>query len=106
MIQTNSIYYAAYLFTVGMPFSGAAVKVDELYGRTVMFSFTGESEEKEQMYKDTYEDNLAEVRLCVYIESLGLVRDVINRLMKQNEHQRSEENVLPVKPKRTLRVRK
>lgn len=104
MIQTNNIYYAAYMFTVGMPFTGAAVEIDTIYGRTVMFSFKGESAEKEQMYIDTYEDNLAEVRLCVYLESLGLVRDITNRLMKTNEHHREERPI--GKPTKLPRIRK
>ena len=82
MIRTNNIYYAAYLSTEAVTFSGAKVKLDPTYGRTVVLSFAGENAEKEQQIISAYEEEKAVVNVRGYLESLALVRDIVSRTLK------------------------
>ena len=85
MIRTKNIYFAAFLFTENISYSGTEIIFDVNNKSGVIFSFKGQSDDSEDQLKSSYEDSLASVNIRDYIDNLVLVRDLMYKTIEKNK---------------------
>jgi len=77
MIDTNSMYYAAYLLTRGCRLTNATSRPSKQFGETVYFFLKGPDLIIEKKMEWDYEQGLAEVNIQAFLANLDKMRDVL-----------------------------
>ena len=83
MIETNNMYYAAFLLNEGCIISNVEKRYDSKLGNTVVFIFTGEDTDHEDELDTGYDLRTASTNLRGYIDALTRVRDIMYGLLNQ-----------------------
>jgi len=95
MIKTKNIYFAAYLFTQKLEYTGNEIIHDTNNKNGVVFSFQGTCEEDESILQAGYEESSAMANIREYIDNLVLVRELMYKAMDDKK-----------RPKVTVKLRR
>lgn len=90
MIETNNLYFAAFLVTEGLDICNVKRRIDGKLGETVFFVLSGKDEKE---LARSFEDATAQTNIRGYLENLEKVRDIMYGFLNgKNKNQKNRGN--------------
>lgn len=86
MIQTNNMYYCAFLLNEGLIIANVELQHDSRFGKTVSFSFRANDPDVERKLSGDYSQGTAETNIRRYLDNLTTVRDIIYRVTNNGKN--------------------